>query len=399
MPSNTTKFFQIEIAILEVILISEMLSHMLPRILGIPLLLITSLSLILELSFLKATSLPFFLKRSLVLSQIIVFPFLLFLICQQGLFILNGFFKSPHLFNFGVGYIIYATGIIIWLKETVIKETELWYRVIFIYTFMIWFPVIPNILFSMNLMSIQNSFKAYLDYTSVFFSIIFSGYTMHQWGFNLPRIKLNSKVKIRSLTIAIFPVVIIIVTSFNHAAKLSTFMSSWQFQLPHDSLFKIISIVFIFGSYEGWTFRYVTLWQLLNSKHFTPTGKIWLAALVSSGLFGFSHSLNIIQLDQSMVTTLLQMLLAFLSGLLFSSIALYTGTLWVSIILHSSVNLFDSILGYALQYTGHLSTFQLSEMSFVIIIEALTSIYLLTGQRKQVIYQTMVYSKMSNDSL
>jgi len=113
------------------------------------------------------------------------------------------------------------------------------------------------------------------------------------------------------------------------------------------SVFDIVSgILFVVGiAVREECFYRVIIQNLLFRKYAGTRSGIWKIVLISGGLFGITHAVNLFS-GVAPLAVLFQVIVAVASGILFGAIYLRSGNIWVLILLHTLVNavgLFDSI--------------------------------------------------------
>ncbi|WP_019791883.1 CPBP family intramembrane glutamic endopeptidase [Streptococcus sobrinus] len=131
--------------------------------------------------------------------------------------------------------------------------------------------------------------------------------------------------------------------------------------------------------------RYIFLLSLLhfwrNHKYQVP-----LAIFISSALFGLIHFGNLIK-GQDLVATTSQVIFATAVGIAFSVIYLYTGKLWTVILFHAIIDL----LAFSSSGSSTMAAMSVGDLLtpqdvYLFLFSSLFSIWMLTGQRKRLIY-------------
>lgn len=129
----------------------------------------------------------------------------------------------------------------------------------------------------------------------------------------------------------------------------STMMSIDHFQ--RNGLFKLTCQAFEAGLAEESLFRFAMLGVLFyawrNVKQRLP-----LALITSSLLFGLAHLINLSR--QRLDLTLYQVAVAFLLGLFFAVVYVYTGQLWLTMLMHFTLDWFSFLATGTAQLTGNL---------------------------------------------
>ena len=127
------------------------------------------------------------------------------------------------------------------------------------------------------------------------------------------------------------------------------------------------------------TFRYLSIVTLLECLKETKH-QVTFVVIISAMIFGAFHLLNV--MDEPFIAAISQVIMAFVSGLVWAIIYLYTGKLWAMMIIHGIYDYF-----MFLQPIG-IST---SNSIFIIycvievIIPILLTIWMLTGKRYKVL--------------
>ncbi|MGO1494890.1 MAG: CPBP family intramembrane glutamic endopeptidase [Lactobacillus helveticus] len=127
------------------------------------------------------------------------------------------------------------------------------------------------------------------------------------------------------------------------------------------------------------TFRYLSIVTLLECLKETKH-QVTFVVIISAMIFGAFHLLNV--MDEPFIAAISQVIMAFVRGLVWAIIYLYTGKLWAMMIIHGMYDYF-----MFLQPIG-IST---SNSIFIIycvievIIPILLTIWMLTGKRYKVL--------------
>lgn len=156
-------------------------------------------------------------------------------------------------------------------------------------------------------------------------------------------------------------------------------MSMTEFH--RNGLFRLTCQAFEAGLAEESLFRFAMLGILFyawrNVKQRLP-----LALITSSLLFGLAHLINIG--PQSVELTLYQVATAFLLGLFFAVVYVYTGQLWLVMLMHFSLDWLSFIADGTTRLVGQLTTNDLWSLLFMVILFGGFSLWMMFGTRRQV---------------
>lgn len=204
-------------------------------------------------------------------------------------------------------------------------------------------------------------------------------YAMNRWGYQLPRIKINSSVNYWWLILAIVTGLLNLGMS---AGSWTRLLTKFQLELGTHSLVMIATTIVWVGIKEEFIFRYLFLWPLLTAKAQSAQKKIVWAMLISSSVFGLSHADNLVS-GQGFLPTFLQIFAAFGVGMLFSVITLYTGTIWIAITLHVMIDLIGYPMASAGVFANGMSAYMVEFIILTRIIELIVVFLILRSQKAQ----------------
>ncbi|KRM03276.1 CPBP family intramembrane glutamic endopeptidase [Lentilactobacillus farraginis] len=292
-----------------------------------------------------------------------------------------------------LAFLIAVISLIPYIKIIIIDETGPIARMLIIFAYLYFFPTTSYRLgvlgfnpYYADQIAIKFNGTSILAIISYLFLFATTGYVMHQWRFNLPKFKINSKIHVTWL----FIICLVACLELNAtAASWHNIFYHFDWQPVSGPLAYFVMIVISVCCYEEFIFRYAIFWQLLRFKHPNNKAQILEPILISSLLFGLWHLSNLNH--QSLPATLLQLIGAIGTGFILATITLYTGTIWISIVLHSLMDLvgFPEITS---AFSQAPTTFETEYMLLIALLEIGISLLLLLAKRPQAAFQqTMVH--------
>lgn len=223
----------------------------------------------------------------------------------------------------------------------------------------------------------------WLSFCFFLFAITVSGIVVQAWGYHLPALSINSQTKGWWLILPIVLVVALIYATGLYSANWSSVLQNLSFPFR-----KFNFVAMQAGIGEEWIFRFIVMWLILGSHQLNPNAKLIYAVSINSVLFGIAHLLNLG--SQTLNQTLFQVSYAFFLGIFFSAICLSTGTIWITMMLHFLIDAFgDSGGGIPGLFTTPTPS-ALIIIGLFDIVEVVIAIFLLTGNRRKAVDQTIV---------
>jgi membrane protease YdiL (CAAX protease family) len=145
---------------------------------------------------------------------------------------------------------------------------------------------------------------------------------------------------LRGLKVGAYPLVLISIAMLSNILFLLYAGDLYTLRAPWRILLFLLAMLAV-GVAEEWLFRAVIAETLL--EHFGADGAgVWKATVISGLLFGAAHLVNLS--GSALTGVLVQCVLAFALGMLFSAIYYRTGNIRVTIFLHVYTNLVGLLL-------------------------------------------------------
>ncbi|WEV70235.1 CPBP family intramembrane metalloprotease [Lactobacillus sp. ESL0785] len=302
----------------------------------------------------------------------------------QSLATIVKFIRKFHLINFNFATII----VILYLLVAFIPITKLAISKIksFLGRFFILFVIFSSI-DPRNLTIYCSRWLTVLTSSGFINAILFTIVAliaMHEWGFQLPQLRLSNKAKPKIiLLIIIFIAADCFFNGFNQATTWNNLFINWNFHSKAINLAMLLSGAKA-GISEEILMRFCTLNLLLNLFH----RKHWPnpisgTIIISSTVFGLLHIFNIFA-NQSVAASIQQVLAAIFSGIVFSTMYLYTGSILVTIIYHSLFDIAAFVTSGQIIMTVP-TIFDWQETILLCVIYLAFSYFLFSGKRKEVV--------------
>jgi len=210
------------------------------------------------------------------------------------------------------------------------------------------------------------------------------GVLMLAWGFRWPTWRLNRQTRSSVLIlIGLLAIGFVIWNAFGAGNQLSNLFTKYDFKLQAPTWNMFLGGLEP-GIAEEWLYRFgilsLLLWQFRRSRHQLD----WSVGL-SSLLFGFWHSTNILA-GQAVSATLEQMVFAAALGGFLATSYLYTGSFAVPIAIHAFTDIL-SMMTSGSQTMSRPDLLEWQSMGILVLVFGLITIFLLTGARRQVMLQ------------